>query len=366
MDYLHSIFIPHLRGNGLINDDIELSTDLFTPITTILAITVNLTLLGTAIRYRKRHPVLSFSILWFYGGHLLESTFTSLELYFEHRNYMPMIGPIFGALYYLINLADLTDKQSVKRLVAAIPVLLIAFSGFLTHQSATIWSDPGVLFKVWAMEHPGSLRAQRTYGQYLGFNNQPELAIQAIDSTYRQFPHDVSLPLEIINIGCRYNLEVPYAIKDIESLIPIARYSDGILPITKTLVDSIVTKKCSRYDIHDAITLISYLEKTAKLKNHGRVYAKLLFLQSDLHVLAGQLSPAIDLLDIVYKYQPLPTAPLRQATLLASAGLYEEALQYIILAKEADKFKRRFQPSEMENILKWEKMINNAISEKLS
>ncbi|WP_455201298.1 hypothetical protein, partial [Kaarinaea lacus] len=140
---------------------------------------------------------------------------------------------------------------------------------------------------------------------------------------------------------------------------PTARHSDGILPITKTLVDSIVNKKCSNYDIHDAISLITHLEKIPKLQKHSRIYAKLLFLKSDLHVLVGQLSPAIDLLDTVYKHQPLPTAPIRQASLLASAGLYNDALQYLEKAKTAAKTKKLLVPSELPKIIEFEAKIRN-------
>jgi hypothetical protein len=68
-------------------------------------------------------------------------------------------------------------------------------------------------------------------------------------------------------------------------------------------------------------------------------------------------------LDEAYKYQPRVTIPLRQAELLTSARLYEDALQYIQLAKQADQYKRRFQPSKMDKILKWEKAIKNALQQ---
>lgn len=361
VDYLHSILVPHLRGSGLINDDIQISTGLFTPITTILSIAVNILLVGIALRFRKRQPVLAFAILWFYGGHLLESTFTPLELYFEHRNYMPMIGPLFAVMYYLVYFANMVHRPAAKRAVLSLPVIVILFSGLLTHQSAIIWSDPGALFRVWALEHPDSLRAQRIYGQYLGINQQPELAIQTLDATFHKFSHDISLPLEIINISCRYDLQAPYSIQDIENMILNARYSDGILTMTKTLIDSIVNKKCNHYEIPEAIALVSAISKIPNLQKQDRVYAKLLFLQSDLHVLLGQLSPAIELLDTVYKYQPLPTAPIRQARLLASAGLYPEALKYIEKAKTAAQTKKLFVPSELPKIIEFEAQIKKMV-----
>ena len=366
IDYLHSILIPNLRGNGLINDDIEISTGLFTPITTILAIAVNLVLVGTAIRYRKRYPVFAFSILWFYGGHLLESTLPPLELYFEHRNYIPMIGPIFGVMYYLTVLVERIEKKSIKRLVVTIPVVLIVFTGLLTHQSAIIWSNPAALFSVWAYEHPNSLRAQRIYGQYLGINNEPEKALKVLHTTYDKFPHDISLPLEIINIGCRFNLETNYSLNNIEMLVKNSTFTDGVLPIAKSLVDNIVNGNCTNYTLKDAISFMSFAEKIPDMDKHKNAYAQLLFLHSDLYVLNKQLNPAIELLDHAFKYQSTPTVPIRQAELLTSAELYQDALNYINIAKEADKKRRPLMPSILPQLLSLERNIlqikNNNIS----
>ncbi|KPJ94251.1 MAG: hypothetical protein AMJ55_06680, partial [Gammaproteobacteria bacterium SG8_15] len=263
---------------------------------------------------------------------------------FEHRNYMPMIGPLFAVMYYLVYFANMVHRPAAKRAVLSLPVIVILFSGLLTHQSAIIWSDPGALFRVWALEHPDSLRAQRIYGQYLGINQQPELAIQTLDATFHKFSHDISLPLEIINISCRYDLQAPYSIQDIENMILNARYSDGILTMTKTLIDSIVNKKCNHYEIPEAIALVSAISKIPNLQK-----------------LLGQLSPAIELLDTVYKYQPLPTAPIRQARLLASAGLYPEALKYIEKAKTAAQTKKLFVPSELPKIIEFEAQIKKMV-----
>jgi hypothetical protein len=40
----------------------------------------------------RRRPLLAFGLLFFVAGHLIESTLLPLELYFEHRNYLPSLG----------------------------------------------------------------------------------------------------------------------------------------------------------------------------------------------------------------------------------------------------------------------------------
>lgn len=74
-----------------ITHDVEISTSLFSPVTTLPAV-LSLVLLTTlAFVYHKRYPLLSFAILFFLLNHIVESTVIPLELLFEHRNYLPSL-----------------------------------------------------------------------------------------------------------------------------------------------------------------------------------------------------------------------------------------------------------------------------------
>lgn len=50
--------------------------------------------LAFILRQRTRLPL--FALLWFTVAHLVESTVIPLELYFEHRNYLAVVGPLFA------------------------------------------------------------------------------------------------------------------------------------------------------------------------------------------------------------------------------------------------------------------------------
>lgn len=366
LSYIYSIVIPPTSGTGLIHDDIKLSTSLFRPITTLFSIVFHLTVVFLAIRLRKKYVVFSFAVLWFYAGHIMESTFVPLELYFEHRNYLPMIGPLFGMIFYLHYLYTTVSKPNLRKTIVAIPLLLLVFSTLITYQTTKIWSNPGSLFAIWAKEHPESLRAQRVFGQFLYINGKSGDAIKTLHRAYEQHPYDISLIVEMVNIACTSGINGPFHLTDIERYIRQSKYTDGVWGITNTFIDNVVKDKCDQYSIDDMIELLSVLSNMPDIKRQKAVFAKLLFLKSDLNVLQRRLTPAIHLLDEAYKYQPRVTIPLRQAELLVSARLYKDALEYIQLAKQADQYKRRFQPSEMDKILKWEKVINNAIQQNLS
>ncbi len=357
MDYLYSIVIPPLKGTGLIHDDIVISTGLFTPVTTFFAIIANLALVISAFYFRKQHPVYSFAVLWFYGGHLMESSFIPLELYFEHRNYLPMFGPIFGVFYYSLHFAQKKTMIPHARLALLVPAVLIVMSMVFTYQTSKIWGNPNSLFAIWAYDHPESLRAQRIHAQNLAINGYPEQAVTKLAETYEKFPHDISLPLEIINISCANGINSPFLLEDIGKLVKSARFTDSIWMITKNLVDSIVTRKCQHYKLEDAISLMAILESVEKIKLRDKTFAQMLFLHSDLYVLNRQLTPAMELLDLAYQYQKTVAIPLRQAELLISAGLYQEAAHYIDLAKQTDNVRKKFTPSKIGKITVLENSI---------
>jgi tetratricopeptide (TPR) repeat protein len=86
--YISQIFYP-LASRFSISHDIEYSTSLFSPWTTLPSILIILFLIGIALFKLKKNPLLCFAILFFFINHLVESTIIPLEMIFEHRNYLP-------------------------------------------------------------------------------------------------------------------------------------------------------------------------------------------------------------------------------------------------------------------------------------
>ena len=90
--YIGLFALPRIHAFGLYHDDIAISTGLFAPWTTLPAVLgiVALVLLGFWLL--RRAPLAGFGILWFFAGHVMESTLIPLEIAHEHRNYLPMVG----------------------------------------------------------------------------------------------------------------------------------------------------------------------------------------------------------------------------------------------------------------------------------
>lgn len=181
--YLREIFMPQPSVMGLYHDDFPLSTGLLTPATTLLALLGHLVVIVSAWMLRLRWPYLALAAAWFYGGHLLESTLFPLELVFEHRNYLPILGPLLlaGVLAWGIagRLADRLPLRALLVSLLAVPLLLA------TGLRANQWADPLTHALSEAEHHPNSARANYAAGSLL------------LNALFRQ-PHNIAQQTDII------------------------------------------------------------------------------------------------------------------------------------------------------------------------
>ncbi len=73
--------------------DFPISKTVLDPPTTLISILIIAGLLGYSLWTAKKRPVLSFCILWYFGNLVIESSIFPLEMVFEHRLYLPAVGP---------------------------------------------------------------------------------------------------------------------------------------------------------------------------------------------------------------------------------------------------------------------------------
>ncbi len=159
-EYQRLIILPSLEGLGVYHDDFTVSQGWLDPASTLLAWIMHLILIIVAIVWHRRTPMLSFAILFFYIGHLLESTAIGLEIYFEHRNYVPMLGICLSMAYYLM--------RPWKRLTALWPLTamtIVLLLAFMTRVNSTVWGNPELQMEIALIDHPDSYRVQE---QWLG------------------------------------------------------------------------------------------------------------------------------------------------------------------------------------------------------
>lgn len=160
--YLSQILVPNNAELSMWHDDIKISKGLFQPVTTFVSILVILGLLFLAMGTASRNRIISLSILWFFLGHSLESTFIPLEMIHEHRNYFPSYGVALFISYLILS------SKYLRREVAAVIVLaMLALNVGVLHARANIWSHEQIKAVHEANHHPDSPLAQFSMARYL-------------------------------------------------------------------------------------------------------------------------------------------------------------------------------------------------------
>lgn len=159
--YIRLILLPSIANMGLFHDDIAISHGLFQPLSTIFAVAGIAGVLAMSFIVRRKAPLIAFGILFFFAGHVLESTIFSLEIAHEHRNYFPMYGLVLILFFYMLYPLKYLNNLNLRRGVASVLIGLFAFSTFAR---ATSWANPVDLAQSEVQHHPDSPRSNHEMG----------------------------------------------------------------------------------------------------------------------------------------------------------------------------------------------------------
>lgn len=198
--YLYELVLPKSSTSGLYTDYLQVSKSLYQPITTLLSIIALVTTVFLSVLCRRKWPFLSLGILFFFAGHLIESTVVGLELYFEHRNYMPSM---FLFLAFSVGLSQLSISTKSKYLIA---VCILCLCSAMLWMRASLWSSERVLFQVWAHNAPESERAQLQASLMAGRQGDYLAASGYIDKAMLSHPNAVNPLLARLYLDCSFQV----------------------------------------------------------------------------------------------------------------------------------------------------------------
>jgi tetratricopeptide (TPR) repeat protein len=138
------------------------STGITEPITTMLSAIFLIALLVFSIWKIKKFPLLCFGILWYLIAISLES-FVALgsDLYFEHRNYLPVAGLLIGVGGQV---AISVWKAEREKAVFASVLILGTVLGLLTFSRNFIWKDSITLWGDTLEKAPSNIMAMMALG----------------------------------------------------------------------------------------------------------------------------------------------------------------------------------------------------------
>jgi hypothetical protein len=312
--------MPRLSSSSLYNDDFAVSHGLLDPATTLPAMLVVLAGLGLGIAMRKRMPLLSFALLWFLAAHVIESSVVSLELYFEHRNYVPLFGPAFAVAMLVVRTQG---KLRVPALAGLGAWLLLA--GTILHLQARVWGDEAMLATVWHLEHPRSLRAQQQYAIYLYGQGRLQDAHAIMANAAKRNISPVDTSLQALMIECDAHRPIaPAEMARISHLLQTERVAPGTSMMLARLRLSVQQGNCPQ-----ALSPETWLQFTSLAMKNPRGKGSIRNLRmerAELFLAANQLDAAIHEMERAYGgSRKEPRIAFYAAAVLATAGRYDEA-----------------------------------------
>ncbi|MFA5984929.1 MAG: hypothetical protein WC782_13010 [Methylococcaceae bacterium] len=216
--YLGLLFYPDHSQLALYHDDYSVSRSLFNPVSTLPAIlgVLGLLIIAAVCIIRKQLPYLSFAIAWFFVAHSMESSIFPLEIMFEHRNYVPSFGIIFGLVGLIYPLTRHINKPILVNLLYASIVLGLSLATF---SRASIWSSSSSIAYFEMRNHPMSVRAQSTYAKSIELKNGPDSEI------YQHYLKAAQLDLQEISPLTEMFIILNRIILDQASLTPASNFA---------------------------------------------------------------------------------------------------------------------------------------------
>lgn len=319
LDYAGLIAVPRLSSSSLYNDGFAVSRGLFDPATTLPALILVGIALVAGLALRKRMPLLSFALLWFLTAHAIESTVFPLEMYFEHRNYVPLFGPVFA-----IAAAALRVSGKLRLSVLVGLALWMLLSAGIIHLQAKVWGDRAMLATIWYMDRPDSLRAQQEYARYLFETGRAAEAHTVLANASSRSVSPVDTRLQAMTVECVGSGTVaPGELDAVSNLLATEALAPGTAMMLGQLRQFVERGACP-----DAVSSEVWLRLTELAMDNprgGGVIRMLLMERAELFLATDDLDAAIREMDVAYGSRGEPRIAFYAAALLATAGRHDEA-----------------------------------------
>ena len=331
VDYLHLLWSPRPYSHGLFNDGIAVSHGVLSPPSTLACLLLLAVLAGGAFASWRRLPILSASILFFLAAHLMESSVVPLELYFEHRNYVPALLMFWPLGWWLAGAWGSQPHQGLtwvrKTLCFVLPMLLAA----LTFLRADLWGNVADQALLWVQRNPDSPRAQAYAAQTEARRGHAVQAIARMETALAKYPHEVQLAANLIDARCMTGGVAEEDVRTMSAALTSNRVGNLAFGWLSGKLDGLSAGKppCRGLELPTLERLVEALAKNPGMASAPGRVAEIHHLRGRLQLLSGDANLAFASFNAALHVLPAPAKALRQAAMLGDAGYPELGLRHL-------------------------------------
>lgn len=324
IDYLSRTLAPRMQGAGLYHDDFPISTGLLSPPGTLFSIIGLSLMLAAGWLLRRRLPFLSLGILWFFAGHSLESSIIPLELYYEHRNYLPIVGIAIMAAE-----ATLATAGKLGKIMPWLALLFVILEAFITWQNAIMWSSYHQLVHITVREHPTSLRALERAALYYAAKRDYPRTLDYLEQAVAHHPQKNALKLSVIQTKCLLGKLQAAEVAEINRKIATGRFENEIIKYVPEFMRLAQIGVCEALNFKAVHGLLDALEAQAELPGPRTSMHSINYQRGLLFATEGHHEKAMRAMDAAHAVHPNIDIPLLQTVWMISVRDYNLAQAYL-------------------------------------
>ena len=331
--YLYLAFLPSPPALGPYHDDYRLLTSLSQP-AALVSVLAWIMVMTVAVLARRRAPLFTFAVAWFLGGHLIESTTVSLELYYEHRNYLPLIGPAYALVAGALGLS----REWRPKVAAILGVYCLLLAGLLF--SVTSLSGNQVLAaEMWHIYKPDSLRAALRLAKQNELNGDPWTSLRVLRSYLEQNPDATSVGIAILQLSCQVedNADHKAMARQLVDELRFATFTHANFSGLAELYEVILNGRCEQLDVQDIYEIAASLLDNPRY-NPAIVRNNLHLLMARIKMARGELGSTMHHVGEALAIYPDVNTLSLAVSILNSAGRQDLSLE---LLQEAEALRPR-------------------------
>jgi hypothetical protein len=322
--YLLQLAIPRAGGGGLYVDNFAASRGWLEPATTLPATLGLLASVIAAIRFRRHFPIACFAWLFFLAAHILESSTIPLELYFEHRNYLPAAFFGWPLAHWLLRPGGHGKARATLAAVILGGLLL------LTNQRALVWGNETLLSALWGEHQTDSPRSQVIAARAEMARGDFSAALSRIHAMQRSHAESVDIAINAIGFECQgpHGLAPDTLARARYALLHATSWNYGLYEWMKDAARDAALRNCRGFGLAGLKALVDSAESNPQTAAPTRK-RELWHVRGRIALAANRPTIALQWFDAALMLRPDPQYALVQAAALGDAGAQTLGVQHL-------------------------------------
>ena len=322
--YLSQFVMPNLPEFGPFHDDFPLSAT-WHDIRALTAATALLTLAGLAWWGKHRCPLFAAGVFVFLWGHALESSVIPLELYFEHRNYMPVLG-----LAMALTGLTLALRKHQQLALSGLLGLILLFT-FSTYQYAAIWGQRHASMQYWYSERPQSVRAVLSFADQLGEQQRGAEADQLVGKAWRANPGNMGFAMPMLYVACRSATAKMDAktFSELTHTMRTGQFTRTSALILHRVLSLVTSGQCTAFSLADILAMLDALAENPRYQVEAETVADFMIIRAKAVFAQGHSVQSAELLDQAMGIDFRLSIALQAVKLFEDAGKHAQAVRIL-------------------------------------